>query len=131
MTVRIKMTLLTLLAGGAMLLPSAARADDRNKETILTFRRPVEVPGRVLAAGTYVFRLEDSVSNRGIVQILTDGRKQLLATIVAVPDYRVQQTDDTVVTLEERPAGSPEAIHSWFYPGVNQGLRFVYSPAEK
>jgi len=129
--VRIQMTLLTLLAGGAMLLPSAARADDRNKETILTFRRPVEVPGRVLTAGTYVFRLEDSVSNRGIVQILTDGRKQLLATIVAVPDYRVQQTDDTVVTLEERPAGSPEAIHSWFYPGVNQGLRFVYSPAEK
>jgi hypothetical protein len=130
MIVRIQMTLLTLLAGGAMLLPSAARADDRNKETILTFRRPVEVPGRVLAAGTYVFRLEDSESNRGIVQIFTDDRKQLLATIVAVPDYRVQ-TDDTVVTLEERPAGSPEAIHSWFYPGVNQGLRFVYPPAEK
>jgi|SRR5271154_6131171 len=130
MTARIQMTLLTLLAGGAMLLPPSARADDRNKQTVLTFKRPVEVPGRVLPAGTYVFKLEDSETNRGIVQIFTDDHKELLATFVAVPDYRVQ-ADNGIVTLEERSAGSPEAIHSWFYPGVNQGLRFVYPRAEK
>jgi hypothetical protein len=29
--------------------------------------------------------------------------------------------------LEERHAGAPEAIHSWFYPGDNTGWEFVYS----
>jgi LPXTG-motif cell wall-anchored protein len=31
-----------------------------------------------------------------------------------------------VINFEERPANSPEAIHSWFYPGANYGEEFVY-----
>lgn len=42
------------------------------------------------------------------------------------PDYRLQPTSKTIVTFEERPAGSPMAIKAWFYPGKNFGSEFVY-----
>src|SRR3954470_1612004 len=46
-----------------------SRADEWDKTTKVTFSEPVQVPGKVLPAGTYVFRLHDSTSNRHIVQI--------------------------------------------------------------
>jgi hypothetical protein len=41
-------------------------ADEWNKETKLEFSAPVEVPGKVLTAGKYVFKIADSESNRNI-----------------------------------------------------------------
>jgi hypothetical protein len=103
-----------------------ARADAWDKETIVTFSNPVEVPGQVLQPGTYVFKLADSQADRGIVQIFTEDQSKLLATILAIPDYRPTPTEKTVISFEERPSGSPEAVHAWFYPGDNQGVAFVY-----
>jgi len=106
------------------------RADEWDKLTTLTFNEPVEIPGQVLPAGAYVFRLLDSPSDRNIVQIFTEDQKHLLATILAISDYRLDPTDKTVVTFEERAAGLPQAIHTWFYPGDNSGFEFVYPKAE-
>ena len=36
---------------------AAVRADEWNKQTVLTFSQPVELPGRVLPAGTSMFKL--------------------------------------------------------------------------
>jgi len=110
----------------ALFLPQAARADRWNHKTIVTFSAPVELPGIVLPAGTYVFKLEDSLSDRNIVQVFNKDENRLLATILAVPDYRYEPTDKTVMTFEERPRGTPEAIRAWFYPGANYGEEFVY-----
>jgi hypothetical protein len=90
----------------------------------------VEIPGQVLPAGAYVFKLVDSQSDRDVVQIFSKDQKHLLATVMAIPDYRQQPTGKTAVTLEERTAGSPEAVQSWFYPGDNTGFEFVYPHAE-
>ena len=103
-----------------------AKADGWDKETIVTFSNPVEVPGQVLPRGTYVFKLADSQSDRHIVQIFTADHRKLLATILAIPDYRLTPTEKTMVSFEERPSGSPEAVGSWFYPGDNHGFKFVY-----
>ncbi len=104
-----------------------ANADDWNKETVVTFSAPFEIPGGItLPAGTYVFKLMDSSSNRNIVQIFSQDKKHLHATILAVNNYRLQATDKTVMTFGESAAGSPEAIRSWFYPGMNSGQEFVY-----
>jgi hypothetical protein len=111
---------------GSMLLPGNVKADQWNKATKLTFSGPVEVPGKSLPAGTYWFQLMDSSSNRHIVQIWNADRSQLLATILAIPNYRVRPTGDTVISFAERPSGSPEAIREWFYPGDNFGQEFVY-----
>jgi hypothetical protein len=101
-------------------------ADESDKATKLTFSEPVEVPGQVLPAGTYWFTLADSESDRNIVQIWNADRTRLVATVLAIPDYRMQPAGRTVIHFEERPSDSPEAIHSWFYPGDNFGQEFVY-----
>jgi len=103
-----------------------AAADERDKKTIVTFSAPVEVPGKALPAGTYVFKLLDSTSNRNILQIFDKDEKQLYATILAIPDYRLKPSDKPVIRFEERPSGTPEAIKAFFYPGDEYGLQFVY-----
>lgn len=106
------------------------RADTWNKKTIVTFSDSVEIPGQVLPAGTYVFKLADSVSDRHIVQIWTEDQSQLIATILAVPDYRLDPPRKSAFEFDERPGDSPMALHSWFYPGDNIGQQFVYPDSE-
>src|ERR1700720_3721429 len=65
-----------------------ASADQSDKKTVFTFSAPVEIPGKVLPAGTYVFKLLDSTSNRDIVEIFDKDEKKLYATLLAIPDYR-------------------------------------------
>jgi hypothetical protein len=113
----------------ALAVPCRVNADAWDKKTIVTFSQPVEIPGvsaQVLPAGTYVFKLLDSSSNRNIVQIFSEDQIHGYATILAIPDYRLRSTDKTVITFRERAAGSPEAIRAWFYPGANWGQEFVY-----
>lgn len=126
MTKRLKIMFCFLLIGTAASLTPAAKADEWDKRTVMTFTGPVEIPGQVLSAGTYVFKLADSDSDRTIVQIFTADEKQILATIIAIPDYRLDPSDKTLVTFEERAEGSPQAMHSWFYPGDNYGIEFIY-----
>jgi len=110
---------------GAFITPSA-RADEWNKKTIFKFSGPVEIPGQVLPAGTYVFKRVDSLSDRHIVQISNERGNHVFATILAIPDYRLEPRGKTILTFEEREAGGPEAIRAWFYPGDNYGDEFVY-----
>jgi hypothetical protein len=119
---------------GAVFSP-AAKADEWNRKTKITFSGPVEIPGvhlqgwAVLPAGTYIFKILDSQSDRHIVQIFSADEKTVYATILAIPNYRLHATGKTVVTFRERPAGEPEALRAWFYPGRNWGEEFVYPKA--
>lgn len=103
-----------------------ATADEWDKKTVVTFNMPVEVPGKILQPGTYVFKLLDSPSDRHIVQIYDADQKKLYATILAVPNYRLKPSDKPVISFEERPSGQPEALRAFFYPGDNFGQEFVY-----
>ena len=112
-----------------MMFSSTASAQAWNKKTTVTFSAPVEIPGvgaQVLPAGTYVFRLLDSLSDRNIVQVFNKDESHVYATILAIPNYRLKATDKTVMTFAERAAGDPQAIRAWFYPGDNWGQEFVY-----
>ena len=94
----------------------------------------MEVPGKVLTPGKYVFKIADSESDRNIVQIYSEdanGVQKLVTTTMAIPDYREETPEKTIIQFEERPSGSPEAIHSWFYPGENTGWEFVYPKGER
>jgi len=114
---------LTLLS--ATLVPGA-RADEWNKKTVLTFSQPVEIPGQILPAGTYTFVLLDSPSDRHIVQIFNADGSQIITTVLAINNYRLKPTGDTVVKFAERSGDNPEALKAWFYPGDNFGQEFVY-----
>src|SRR5579884_331515 len=119
----------------AAVLAPAAKADDWSRKTEITFAHPVEIPGvhlagwGVLPAGTYVFKILDSQSDRHIVQIFSKDETSIYATILAIPNYRLKATDKTVMMFDERPIGQPEALRAWFYPGMNWGEEFVYPKA--
>jgi len=100
-----------------------------NQKTIVTFNKPVEIPGvgaQVLPAGKYVFKLVDSLSSRDIVQIFNEDETHVYATILAIPNYRLKPTSETVIRFKERAAGAPGALKAWFYPGNTFGEEFVY-----
>jgi hypothetical protein len=114
----------------------SVKADDWNQKTVITFNQPVETPGvhmqgwAVLPAGTYVFKLLDSASDRNIVQIFNQDETVVYATVLAIPNYRLRATGKTVMTFRETPPGEPNVLRAWFYPGKNFGAEFVY-PKER
>jgi hypothetical protein len=110
----------------AALHPTPAQADTWDQLTYLTFSAPVEVPGTVLPAGTYTFKLADADNSRNVVRVLSRDGSKVYATFFTIPDERLTPTDKPAVTFEETPAGTPEAIKAWFYPGDAVGHEFVY-----
>ncbi len=118
------------LLGSIALVCALAQAQPLNKQTKVTFNQPVEVPGQVLPAGTYTFTIHESFGSRNIVQIWNEDRTQLITTILAIHNYRLEPTGETVINFAERPSDRPQAVKAWFYPGHNYGIEFVY-PKEK
>ena len=125
--------MLTVLFGLALLLTAyspLAHTDEWDKTTKITFSEPVQVPGMVLPAGTYVFKLLDSASNRHIVQIFNEDHTALITTVLAIPNQRLEPAGKTILKYDERPADQPMALAAWFYPGDTFGQEFVYPKAE-
>jgi hypothetical protein len=76
-----------------------------------------------------VFELADRQPEGNIVQVFSEasnGNENLIATIFASPVETSKTPDKLLIRFDERPSGSPKAIHSWFYPGDNTGWQFVY-----
>ncbi len=119
-------TTLFAAAVAVVALSPYATADEWNKKTTVTISEPVEVPGAVLPAGTYVFKLVDSQADRHIVEIQNQRENHTFATIIATPNYRIRPTGNTVISFWETPAGQPKALRAWFYPGDNFGQEFRY-----
>jgi len=110
----------------AVAVPPRAKADEWDQKTTFTFSGPVEIPGRVLPAGTYVFKLADSQSDRNIVEVFNKDENHLYGIFLTIPDYRLKPAGKPIITFEERAAHAPEAVRAWFYPGENYGHDFVY-----
>jgi hypothetical protein len=117
-----------MLLGGTYFVPKA-RADESDKKTIVTVSRPIQVPGKVLPAGTYVFKLLDS-NNLTLVAIFKDDESHFITAVQGISDLRAETPDNAILQFEERPSGQPEALKAWFYPGDNSGVEFVY-PTQK
>jgi hypothetical protein len=79
-----------------------------------------------LPAGSYVFKLADIPGNRHVVQVFDKDEKKIFTTMLAIPNERLEPSDDPVVLFSERASGSPQAIKVWFYPGNRVGNEFVY-----
>ena len=113
-----------VLLGGIFVVPQS-RADESDKKTIVTINEPIQVPGKVLPAGTYVLRLLHS-STPTLVSIFNADETHLITTVQGISDSRTEISDKTVLQFEERPSGQPEALKAWFYPGEDTGVLFLY-----
>jgi hypothetical protein len=125
MNIKKAFKVLGFLLAFVIVLP-AARADERNQSIKITFSQPVQIPGRVLPAGTYWFVLPDDITQRHQVRIFDAGRTMLYVTLFTIDSDRPQPTDKTAVTLAQRGSAQPQAIVSWFYPGNTIGHEFLY-----
>jgi hypothetical protein len=125
---------LRLILGAAVLLvatmaPGAA-ADEFDKLTYFTFSGPVQIPGAILPAGTYMFKLADPETARRVVQIFDKPGTKLYATVLTIPEQR-RDTDprdinDSIIMFNEAPAGEPQAVRTWVYAGETTGYELVY-----
>jgi hypothetical protein len=122
----LKRTSLIAACCAMLFITIGAKADRWDRQTTFTFNQAVNLPGIVLPAGTYVFRLSDVVVGRNVVQVLNPEENHIFATILTVPDERVKPGAKTLLGLEEQRTGLPMAIHQWFYPGDVAGLEFVH-----
>jgi hypothetical protein len=122
------------MVSALMALPlTAAAQGPANQDTFFTFSQAVELPGKTLPAGKYFFQLMDSPSNRHIVKVMSEDRKQLHATLLAIPYYSTDRpSDKPEVRFMETPAqasggaAGTNAIKIWFYPGNSTGHEFIY-----
>jgi hypothetical protein len=110
------------LCSGILVLP--LRADEWNKETDLTVRKPISVDGTRLGPGDYVLKLQESASDRYIVQIYDQDEKHLVTTVLAGAAYRAQPTSRPAFSFYETPAGQTLQLRTYFYPGDDDGLLF-------
>lgn len=107
-------------------LAPGARADEWNKKTYLTFSGPVQIPGATLPAGTYLFQLADPDNARHVIMVRDKDGTKIYSMFMTIPNERLDTPDNNVVMFAERPAGTPQAIQAWWYPGDRTGEEFVY-----
>jgi hypothetical protein len=122
--------LLGFLIAFGLFVELAAHADTTNEETKLTFSAPVQIPGQVLPAGTYVFELADSEASQNLVRIFNADRSVLYATLDTASAER-REPGDTMVVLAQPENGQPEMLVKWFYPGNSTGHEFLYSKQQE
>jgi len=115
-----------LIIAFALFVEIAAHAGEADQATKISFSQPIQVPGQVLPAGTYLFTLANT-DDLNMVQIFSLDRTHLYATLETIPAEDRQVPGDTTVTLVELGAGKPDVLLKWFYPGEETGHEFVYS----
>lgn len=113
----------------ALSLSPITKADDWDKKTVVTFDQDVEIPGQVLPAGTYVFKLLRSSSNRFIVQVWAQDESELLSTLMTVGDSHPNPSGVPyfVLDMSGTEEGYPPAVVSWFFGSGDDGRDFIYS----
>jgi hypothetical protein len=136
----IRKAALACVASAVLALPFVAGAQGpANQDTFFTFSQDVELPNKTLPAGKYLFQLADSPSNRHVVKVMSADRKEIHATLLAIPYYSNERpSDEPQVRFMETPAAGTNgtngtaaaagtnAIKIWFYPGRSVGHEFIY-----
>lgn|SRR5262245_674385 len=119
--------LIGLIIAFGLLFELTAHADVFNEQTTITFSAPVQIPGQVLPAGTYIFQKADPEGDQDLVRILSADLSVVYGTVHTVPVERREATGDTTITLAEPENGDPSVLVNWFYPGLLTGHALVYS----
>jgi hypothetical protein len=109
----------------SVLFAGKARGDELNQSIRVTFSHAVQIPGRVLPAGSYWFLLPDA-TDRNIVEILSADRSKSYGFLQIVDRERSQASSHIAFTLAERSGTEPATVIAWFYPGRTTGHEFLY-----
>jgi len=118
-----KLTLGTLVIGLLALLTPNTQAAGTGEKMRVTFSKPVELPGVVLPAGTYIF---EALEDGQLTRVLSADNQHVYANLFTVPDEHREPAGKGDIILGGRMKGSPERIREWVYPGDSVGKEFMY-----
>lgn len=127
-----------LVAGAALAMAVAApvtRASEQTELTKMIFEQPVEIPGHILAPGTYYFTRADNGNDPdlNLIEIYSAGDRStdIFLQTESVTRPVMETNDHTVLTFATEAKDAPLTLMDWFYPGETYGHMFVYTPQKE
>jgi hypothetical protein len=121
MNVYRKLAVAAFAVVGLAIVTPKAQAQLLDETVTVSFSAPVELPGRVLPAGTYVF----TVVEPNVTRVSSADGKTVYGIFFTAPEERPEPSEKAII-LGENTAGAPERIEAWFYPGDSVGNEFMY-----
>ena len=113
---------------GCLVAAAAVHAMNPAHQALLTFSRPVSLPGVSLAAGTYLFEVANPDTSSDVVRVRSneDYRHVYFTGFTKRVDRPKGLRADRPVVLGEPGAGIAPPILAWFPEGAATGRQFVY-----
>jgi hypothetical protein len=115
---------LMVMSAFVLLIATAAFAQTP-EASILPVTEPLEVGGTILQPGTYLIRVLPSTTDRNKVQITSQDRSTVYATVLTVPHQLEpnEEVPNTMFVYYPAGEGAPRALRTWFaaYPEASQG----------
>jgi hypothetical protein len=106
---------------GSAVTPSL-NASESDKQPIITIDHQVAVRGTILQPGKYTLKVRDLSTH--VVYIYNGDGTRLITVVMANHAYRLDPADKSLFSFYETSSGQAAALHSWFYPGDNDGFDF-------
>ena len=91
--------------------------------------KAVAIPNNVLKPGDYVFRFLDSTTGPHDVEVLSTDGKTFYGILPVFTAFRNSEGGSEVTITAPDDAGLAR-IDSWYFPGSQNGYRFIYSKSE-
>lgn len=107
------------------ILPGTLEASEI-ETNIFTFQAPVQLPGHILPAGTYLFRLAQSTSEMNVVEIKNPQETKVYGVFLVKPEYHTRLPKRSTIIFEKRGPGPAQAIKAWYYGGSKYFNDFIY-----
>jgi len=117
---------------------SLLKAGDLDREVRMTFSGPVQIPGKTLPAGTYIFRPWYMSGNPNAMMVLDANGQKVEGIVMYLPaSYKVDEPpawgagggdarSDIRVEFNERKVNEPLPLGTWNYPGDPNNFTLVY-----
>ncbi len=105
-------------------LANPLKADDFNKETIVTIDNPMQVGNVVLAPGKYDFQLAQTQTAQNVVYIREASDYHLVATVFGNSALRVNPRGKSGWTFYPSRPGQVAALKTWYFAGESAGIQF-------
>ena len=113
---------------GFLVAAASVHAMNPAHQALLTFSRPVSLPGVSLAAGTYLFEVANPETSSDVVRVRSkeDYRHVYFTGFTRSIDRPRSLPADRPVVLGEPGSGIAPPILAWFPEGAATGRAFVY-----
>ncbi len=95
----------------------------------ITLTQKLQIPGAVLKPGTYMFSIEDRLTDRAIVRIIS-AEKNKYYLVLSVPSGKVSGQGQDGLVLFDSKDGKKRVLRGWMCPGCSTTLEFVYPKLE-